>query len=191
MSNCSHCYLLGGNTVTVLERDYSMVRSKSEGGRAGARNLFYLVDRLRAEEKYFDVSRDAIERDLRASGYCEISCEHTVEDDGGILDVVLRLNLSCRASLPQCWSAALKLHATRIDGIDHEARFTSSDGTVGHGWHRHGWDNSKCNAEHIKHHLDGFDKGLSNRSKFLIKTCQEMRIRLNRKDHDQGDLQGF
>jgi hypothetical protein len=163
-----------------------MVRSNSE---SSSHEVFHLVERIRSQDKYFPISREQIQRELRASGYCEVQCVHEVMDDAGdLIGCELKLNITCRHSLPQTWKLALKLHATRIDGIDHEGRFTSESGDTASGWHRHGWDARRKSAERVKLSLDGFDANLSSREEFLIRAFKELRILLNKDDHGNAEL---
>ena len=68
-----------------------MVRSKSENQR---RDLFHLSDQFRAAEKYFDVSRDEIDRELDRKGKCEHICVQEVDDDDGQAAAELKLNIN-------------------------------------------------------------------------------------------------
>lgn len=157
---------------------------------AYTRNLFHLVPQIRGEEKYFDVSRQEIERELRSSGNYENYSQCELDDGGTPVTAKLRLNISCKGGAPT-WSVALKLHSIRIDGIDHEPRFRASDGTPARGWHRHLWDSTECNAERLKEPLNGFHRKVSSIDDFLISAFQEMCILLNKVDHGNNGLPLF
>ena len=143
------------------------------------RNDFRLVERIRSEDKYFDVSVREIEEVLSAEGCSEWVCEHYA--DGQDSPLVLKLNLSTkRPDIPISWSAALKLHGIRIDCIDHEHNFRTADksGVEESGWHRHLWDETALNAERCKRPLTGFDGGGLDITRFVIRVASELRIRL-------------
>ena len=143
---------------------------------------FCFTERIRTEEKYFDVSLSEVERTLTDSGRLECTCEHHV-NGGGLF--ALKLNLYTRSSLPTSWSAALKLNRTRIDGIDHESRFRTADrhGEWASGWHRHQWDRTTRSAERHKCPLPGFGSGQLGIRDFVLRVASELRIRLNSCDH--------
>jgi hypothetical protein len=148
------------------------------------RPLFHLVDQIVRIEKYFDVSRLTIEHILSTAGKYEITtdCELT-DEDGTITAAELRLNIAAaRPDIPSCWQMALKLHRTRIDGIDYEAKYTTIDGTIAHGWHRHRWIASEDSAERGKVPAAELD-GVETREQFLIRGLSLLRIRLNKADH--------
>lgn len=165
-----------------------MVRSKGEGG-ANARELFHLTERLRAADKYFDISHAEIERQLAAGGSCEVVWQHeTADENGDPVGAELKLNVNCKSSVWRNWSVSLKLHGIRIDCIDHESRFDAVDGTVSTGWHRHSWDTTRRTAERLKVPLAGFGESWSSREEFLIRAFSEMRILLNSSDHGNSSL---
>ena len=163
-----------------------MVRSKNE---TGLPERFYLANHIRTEEKFFDVSSAEIGRQLESAGVFEAVCEHDTEDnDGETVSVELKLNLHTRSRNVNSWSASLKLHGIRIDCIDYENKFTTSDGVLASGWHRHDWDVAGKSAEKNKISLNGFEKDLSGIDHFVIRITKELRVRLNRYDHGNSDL---
>jgi hypothetical protein len=166
-----------------------MVRSKDESPRG--REFFYLVDRIRADTKYFPVSCDEVERALRADGYFDCTSDYECEDEGELVAMRLRLNVSAPRETNQfSWKIALKLHDVRIDGIDHHERLPLPNGKPGPGgWHRHEWDPRRKNADGRRVRIDGFDKGLSSLRMFLLKSFHELRIEVNRRDDGSQYLQ--
>ena len=157
---------------------------------ACTRNLFHLVEQIRSVEKYFDISRQEIERELRSSSSYENYCQSELDDRGKLVFADLRLNIRCKGGATT-WSVSLKLHRIRIDGIDHEPKFKAVDGSLADGWHRHLWDSSACNAERRKVPLNGFHKNVSCIEDFLISAFQEMCIVLNKVDHGNNGLPLF
>lgn len=152
-------------------------------------NMFFLVPRIVTEEKYFNVSRAEILRCLAKDGEFDLSTEHTFSDgDISLPAVVLRVNITGRGSIPQSWSIALKLHDTRIDGIDWESRFTAQDGTIGSGWHRHCWDEKQTSAEKNKIPVGDLTGDLS-KEEFLIRALSILRITLSGNDNGSDELQ--
>lgn len=148
------------------------------------RPLFHLVDQIVRAEKYFDVSREQIERVLSTTGKCEVTtdCDLT-DEDGRTITAELRLNIAAaRSDMPISWGMALKLHKTRIDGIDHESRYTTKDGTLSRGWHRHQWIAAEDSAERGKMPIADFDS-IQSRDQFLIRGLSLLRIRLSKADH--------
>ena len=144
-------------------------------------NDFHLVERIRNEEKYFDVSLREIEQVLSADGCLEWVCEHYV--NGQHDPMVLKLNLSTkRPDIPISWSAALKLHGIRIDCIDHEPNFRIADRSrvEESGWHRHLWDANELNADRRKRPLIDFDGGGLDIRSFVLRVASELRICLPR-----------
>lgn len=125
---------------------------------------FFFAERIRAEEKYFDMSLSEIERTLLHHGRLECDCEHYI-DRGGIFEI--RLNLYTKSPLPISWSASLKLHRKRIDGIDYETRFKTTDqgGEWASGWHRHEWDRIAQSADRRKASTDRFQLWAAERSR--------------------------
>lgn len=148
---------------------------RGRGTLAGADD-FRLADRIRGEEKYFDISLQDVLIDLVTLGEVECTSEHySGEDD----PVVLRLNLHAKSEFPTSWTAALKLHHVRIDGIDYEPVFLTMDGTLASGWHRHHWDANTLNADRDKRQLASFGGGKFNIRTFVIRAASELCIRLN------------
>ena len=148
--------------------------------------MFHLVERIRADPKYFPVSVDEIDRELRASGHFDCFGDYECPDeDGTIVSTRLRLNVTASVKHIVAWKIAIKMHETRIDGIDHEEWITREDGTRGPGgWHRHAWDPRARNADRRKVLLPGFDKGVWSVKMFLVKSFRELRIEVNK--HDDG-----
>ena len=83
------------------------------------------VEQIRDAEKYFPVSQDEIVSSLCTDGRFESKCDHYRNGDGPF---GLRLNLYARSSYPTSWTASLKLNKQRIDCIDHESWFWTTDG---------------------------------------------------------------
>jgi hypothetical protein len=83
-------------------------------------NNFFLVPQIIADEKYFDVSRPEILRDLRApAGKFDRAEEHEAKDEYGVdFRVIIRLNINCQSKVPEGWTIALKLHNERVDGLE-------------------------------------------------------------------------
>lgn len=165
-----------------------MVRSKGE--RTAGRSFFHLVEQIRAEDKYFNVSRGELADKLGRDKYCEIVSEHETEDtDRATVFPVLRLNLAVRG--PR-WSASLKLHKIRVDGIDWHRTFDAPDGSKASGWHRHGWNAAEHNAEiHVP--IADFGDELTTVNDFLIRMSHVLRITLSANDvgaFDDEDLLG-
>lgn len=145
--------------------------------------LFHLVPLIVQEDKYFDISMDEISREVQSgSGSAEVKTDHFVVMPGGIQAVApLRLRVA-GAEVPESWVVALLMHNTRIDGVDHEDWFESSDGNECEGWHRHVWDHRNKTADDTKCPTDGLD-GCLNLEAFLRRVFDKMRILLNRVDH--------
>ncbi len=150
---------------------------------------FYIAEQIRTEEKYLDVSRGEIERQLESAGVFEGVFEHDTEDDDGeTVSVELKLNLYTRPKYVTSWSASLKLHGIRIDCIDYENKFTTATGVRASGWHRHEWDAAENRAEKKKIPINGFDNERSRIDYFVIRVTTEFHIRLNRNDHGSSGL---
>ena len=157
---------------------------------ASTTNLFHLVDQIRGVKKYFDISRQEVERELRSNGSYENYCQCELDDGGKLVFADLRLNIRCKGGATT-WAVSLKLHKIRIDGIDHEPKFHATDGTLASGWHGHLWDSSAFNAERLKAPLHEFQKKVSSIEDFLISAFQEMRVLLNKVDHGNNGLPLF
>src|SRR5258708_3267175 len=144
-----------------------------------ASNNFFLVPQIVAGEKYFDVSMPEIVRGgMSATGKFDCTAEHKVTDEYCTdYQSVIRINVNCQSKMPEGWTIALKLHRERIDGIDWEAKFDAADGTEGHGWHRHQWNQRSQSAKHTKIPTTDFD-GIDSREQFLIRAFSLMRIKL-------------
>jgi len=149
-----------------------------------ASNNFFLVPQIIADEKYFDVSIAEILRSvLSPAGKFDLTEEHETKDEYGVdFRVLIRLNINCQSKAPQGWAIALKLHNERIDGIDWEPEFLAVDGSIGHGWHRHQWDQRRQSAKHTKTPAPDFD-GIDSREQLLIRAFSIMRIRVNARDY--------
>lgn len=150
-----------------------------------AQDFFDQAPRLAAEEKYFDVSKQGLRRALLSNhGKCDLLTDHEVSVDGRPQTVVLRLNISTRGPQPTAWSMAVKLHGIRIDGVDHEGRFTTEDGKTAVGWHRHCWDPIEESAERHKVPVSVMDD-IKTVEDFLVRGLSLLRVRLNAVDLDQ------
>lgn len=150
-----------------------------------AQDYFFLVDKIRADSKYFDVSIDEILRELDdEGGRVEYECEHT--PTGCQDSVPLRLNIRCRGPV-HSWTIAVKLHCIRIDGIDWEGRYTDRDGQSRSGWHRHVFDDKSKSAENLKTSVEDFED-LSNKQQFLFRAFGLMKILTNRVDYGPTEL---
>ncbi len=154
------------------------------------RELFDYVHKIRAADKYFDVSLQEIQRALLVQGKCDIYGEVDIEDENGLpVTASLRLNIAGGADRPlTSWSLALKLHNVRIDGVDHEFRFDMPDGTFGHGWHRHQWNASDESAERHKLPVGDHLQRLSDGHGFLVRSLTLLNIQMNSIDHGQDEL---
>jgi hypothetical protein len=165
-----------------------MVRSKGEAEIPTGREFFHLVERIRSEQKYFDISRDEIETELYAGDSCEAYCSHEMDDNGEVVYPELRLNVK-RRKQGRRWSVALKLHDTRIDGIDFESKFDLPNGSQARGWHRHEWDAKANSAERLKIPLGDFGGEILSAEEFLIRAFSELRILLNSRNAGNSRLQ--
>jgi len=85
------------------------------------------------------------------------------------------------------WTASLKLHGKRIDGIDWHAKYKDPDGNMRFGWHRHEFDIS-TRDDKFRVPVDGFD-GIERRVQFIGHALTVMGILLNEVDHGTGELQ--
>lgn len=154
-----------------------------------ATDYFFLVERIVSEKKYFDISRDEILRQLESKGEADLEAEHTTADDyANPHTVILRLNIHCKhPNYWQGWTIALKLHNTRIDGFDWEARFVGTDDALHSGWHRHVWDHKSVSAEKHKVPVDDFG-GIRSREEFLIRALKLFHIELSATDYESDPL---
>ena len=149
-----------------------------------ASNNFFLVPQIVATDKYFDVSIPEMLRAVTsASGKFDRVEEQTIGDEYGVdYPVLVRLNINCQSIVPEGWTIALKLHKERIDGIDHESNFDAVDGSAGHGWHRHQWDQRKQSAKYIKIPMADLDS-VDGREQFLVRPLSIMRIKVSARDY--------
>ncbi|HEX3154465.1 MAG TPA: hypothetical protein VHV32_07550 [Candidatus Angelobacter sp.] len=159
-----------------------------------AQDLFHLAARVIADVKWFACSINDIERELNdENGECEKECEHSIPDEfGNEAIVTLRLNINCKSKYPQGWTIALKMHGTRIDGIDWHATFTDPEGQKHNGWHRHHYNAKAKTADHTRYPVQGFDNldgDAMGRYRFLIRALKEMRMTLDANDNGQDKLQ--
>ena len=73
----------------------------------------------------------------------------------------LRLKILCRNRAPSCWSMAVVLYSSAVDGridcIDFENRFEDINGVVCSGFHRHQWDPTQGSCERQKLVLPEFN----------------------------------
>ena len=154
-------------------------------------NYFFLVESIVAEKKYFDTSRRELVRELENKGAADIETEHTTTDDySSPHTVILRLNIHCKhPNYVEGWTIALKLHNTRIDGFDWEAKFLGIDGETHPGWHRHVWNHKRQSAERSKVPIGDF-AGVKSREEFLIRALKLLRIELSARDYG-SDLLPF
>lgn len=143
-----------------------MVRSKSEDRRFGPD----FVEEVRSEEKYFNCSRLEAAHAVNATGVFDVTAEQRFSSGR---DVETRLVIQRRRVY---WSAALLVRETRVDGIDWKPSYPAIDGSVGHGWHCHPWDDEKQNADAHAPLPDAFGAGLETIEDFLIRISKEMRI---------------
>ena len=149
-----------------------------------ASDYFFLVPQIVQSEKYFDVSIPEIFRAVSTpAGKFDRTEEHSVVDEyGGEYRMVIRLNVNCQSIVPEGWTAALKLHKWRIDGIDWESEFDAIDGSTGYGWHRRRWDQKARSAEKRKIPIADLD-GIDGREQFLIRVFKIMHIRVSAVDY--------
>lgn len=154
-----------------------------------ASDYFDFAPQVVAEDKYIDISRAEIVRQLETDGFFDAEFEHTTVDDfANKITVVLRVNISCKhPTYPEGWTFTLKLHNTRIDGFDHEEKFLGIDGTIHSGWHRHMWNTRAKSAEKDKVPISDFE-GVSSREEFIIRALKLMRTNLSAKDYGQDLL---
>jgi hypothetical protein len=130
------------------------------------------------------VSWDEIERELSAAGHFDCYGDYECDDEGQTLSTRLRLNISAPVRYMYSWAISLKLHDTRIDGIDFHEWLALPNGKRGRGgWHRHEWVPSIKQSER-RVRIEKFDKGLTSLKRFLLKAFQELRIEVNK--HDDG-----
>lgn len=135
---------------------------------------FRFVEQVRGEKKRFNGKISDVERELKHNGYHELDFYHYVNSG---TPLALKLNLSAKSEHQTSWAASIKLNGIRIDCIDHESRFRSMDGSIGHGWHRHEWDRASKNADRIKSPLPEFDNGGLDIHMFMIRVANVFRIR--------------
>ena len=146
---------------------------------------FYAVKDIVQADKYFDMSRSEIIRELVATGRCNIESELKIEVEGNALSLPIRLNISGSPQKPPtAWTVSLKLHMVRIDGIDHAFKYRDKDGAKHVGWHRHFWgnDSESRNDAHIHEPIDDFDDVFMI-EEFLIRALKVMRVRLSATDY--------
>jgi len=150
---------------------------------------FFLVPQITATEKYIDISRDGMERELNdENGEFIHEWEESLEDDVHQEHVdTLRLNISCRSSLVVGWTIALKMHGVRIDGIDWHGSFTDPQGNKQQGWHRHSFSQTTHSADRQRHPISALE-GVTTRTQFLIRTLKEMKILVSGVDHGNYEL---
>jgi len=154
-------------------------------------NYFFLVENFVSEKKYFDTSRSEVLRQLEVKGEADVETEHVATDDySNAHTVILRLNIHCKhPNYVQGWTIALKLHNTRIDGFDWEAKFAGIDGASHTGWHRHAWNHRAESAERNKVPVEDF-AGIRSREEFLIRALKLLRIDMSATDYG-SDLLPF
>ena len=151
------------------------------------RDYFHLVQRIVEAEKYFDVSRAEIQRELEQSGEFAVETYLELDDGNGErVTVTIDLRISYKDGY-RGWSAALLLHSERVDGIDFEARYTDVNGNPCSGWHRHLWNPETREAKIGKQPIGDLDD-VNGCEEFLIRIFGLLRIRLNQADHGTYDL---
>jgi len=129
-----------------------------------------------------------MERDFDANGgYVEYEQECSIDlGDGEETFVPLKLNLTCMGSLVESWSASLKLHSKRIDGIDWHPRYFDRYGVERNGWHRHDFDAVNLDDK-LRVPVDGFD-GIDSRRQFLGHALRTIGVVWNGVDHGTDEL---
>jgi hypothetical protein len=127
----------------------------------------------------------AIKRELMVKGRCNVFFEVDLTDSSGLpVTASTRLNIAGGVDRPlTSWTLALKLHNVRIDGIDHEFRFNALGGDVGHGWHRHQWDQSEETADHDKVPITDLDD-IASGEEFLLRGLSVLKISANPVDYE-------
>jgi hypothetical protein len=142
-----------------------------------ARNFFHLVPQILAENKFVDVSVPAIIRAAFSGEYkAQFVREFWTKDfDGTDVSVSLMVNVGGSIDSWLGWSAALLMHSTRIDCIDHEYGYLACTGERMDGWHRHIWCEKLKEAETKKIPIDGFD-GCATIQSFLYRVARVMNI---------------
>lgn len=151
-----------------------------------AREFFHLVEHIVAEEKYFEVSRQEIARELARCGEFGIEGYIDLTDDGEEVSIPVELRISYRNGRSG-WHIVLLLHKERIDGIDFEQRYTDMEGGTRSGWHRHQWNPDTKEAKIFKQPVTDLDD-VETVDEFLIRVCALLRVRLNPIDHGTLDL---
>ncbi len=152
-------------------------------------DLFFLVPKIIAAEKYIDINRDEIERAITSeNGEFEWEWEEVIVDEFGNEHYVpLRLNIHCRSEYALGWSVAIKLHSIRIDGIDWHSRFFDPQGIKREGWHRHEFNQHTKSAAEQRVPIDGLDDDMTV-EQFLTRTLSRLRISLSGVDHGNYEL---
>jgi hypothetical protein len=150
-------------------------------------NYFHLVAEIREEEKYFDISLNEIERQLRHSNKFKFEGELILTDDGEEVTIPVSLHIG---STDGCtaWTVAITLHNERVDCIDYEKYYSGASGAKESGWHRHEWDAASQNCEILKVPSADLAEEMELRD-FLVRSFQLMRILLNAEDHGNYELQ--
>lgn len=149
-----------------------------------ARNFFYLVPHIVLESKYVDVSIAAVLRAVCSEKFKpQFTREIIVADaDGAEVSIALTVNIGGSLESIAGWSVALMMHSVRIDGIDHEFEYLTSDGKEAQGWHRHVWSESLQEADTCKIPIEGFDD-CATLENFLFRISRAMNITWNRADN--------
>jgi len=150
-------------------------------------NYFHLVPHIRAEGKYFDISLNEVERQLRHSNKFKFEGELVLDDDGEEATIPVSLHISSTNGCT-AWTAAITLHSKRIDCIDWEKTYPSIEETKESGWHRHHWDVESQSCEKRKMPLPDMHEDMGLRD-FLVRSFQFMEVLLNADDHGNYGLQ--
>jgi hypothetical protein len=148
------------------------------------KDYFHLVPQILVEDKYFDISQSEIERCLLETGELSFECDLEVDDAGERVVVTLEIRIRSNG-YPHC-TIALLLHATRIDCIDHESRFTDENGEPKSGWHRHIWHAPTKQADKQKRCIADLENADS-LGELLRRVFQVMNISLNKVDYGTMD----
>jgi hypothetical protein len=147
------------------------------------------VAKIVATDKYFDISLPELVRIIGETREGELLCDYDLSAIApmGPDQVRLRLNISCaHPKYVEGWTVSLKMHKTRIDGIDYQPRYYDPRGVRHCGWHRNVWNgNDEAANEHQP--LEGFDD-INSIEQFLIRSFKVMRITLNKVDHGRARL---
>jgi hypothetical protein len=100
----------------------------------------------------------------------------------------VRIVIRCRHLSPTSWSMSIILNSSRfdgrIDGIDWEGLFVSTDGTRHSGFHRHDWDAKVMSCERRKIPLTEFKP--SSMEQFVIQGLALLGVILRKEPNSHG-----